>query len=127
MCCAAIQEWATFWLSKLLIDINYSTVINFDEMDFVVPGPGADGLRKCFGLGVRDIEADLIRYMSDTQEEHFARLGLRFWYRWTSLATDRLPEPVLRSGQVRKGGASEITGYSGRTRIKQRFTPVDQA
>ena len=27
---------------QLLIDINYSTVINFDEMDFVVPGPGAE-------------------------------------------------------------------------------------
>ena len=62
---------------QFLIDINYSTVINFDEMDFVVPGPGArDGLRKCFGPGARGIEADLIRYMSNTQEEHFIRLGL---------------------------------------------------
>ena len=28
-----------FLAFQLLIDINYSTVINFDEMDFVVPGP----------------------------------------------------------------------------------------
>ena len=55
-----------FLAYQLMIDINYSTMINFDEMDFVVPGPGAkDGLRKCFGPGVRGIEADLIRYMSD--------------------------------------------------------------
>ncbi len=32
-------------------DINYSEVINFDEDDFIVPGPGAlDGIKKCSGL-----------------------------------------------------------------------------
>ena len=68
-----------FLAYQFLIDINYSTVINFDEMDFVVAGPGArDGLHKCFGPGARGIEADLIRYMSDAQEEHFNRLGLSF-------------------------------------------------
>ena len=45
----------------------------------MVPGPGAkDGLQQVLWPGSPGIEADLIRYMSDTQEEHFARLGLRF-------------------------------------------------
>jgi hypothetical protein len=66
-----------FLAYQFLIDINYSRVINFDEMDFVVPGPGArDGLRKCFGPEATGIEADLIRYVSE--EEHFIRLGLSF-------------------------------------------------
>jgi hypothetical protein len=68
-----------FLAYQLIIDINYSTLINFDEMDFVVPGPGAkDGIYKCFGPGSLGSDAKIIRYMSDTQEPHFARLGLNF-------------------------------------------------
>ena len=62
-----------------MIDLNYSPVLDYDEMEFVVPGPGArDGIRKCFGRTADGIEADIIRYMADHQEEHFARLGLHF-------------------------------------------------
>ena len=116
-----------FLAFQLLIDINYSTLINFDEMDFVVPGPGAkDGLRKCFGGGVRGVEADLIGYMSDTQEEHFDRLGLRFpalnGRRLQLIDCQNLFCEVDKYARV---AHPEISGYSGRTRIKQRFSPVD--
>ena len=38
-----------FLAYQYVTDLNYSTLLNFSEMDFVVPGPGArDGLRKCF-------------------------------------------------------------------------------
>ena len=31
------------------IDINYSNLVDFSEMSFVYPGPGAlDGIKKCF-------------------------------------------------------------------------------
>jgi 5-hmdU DNA kinase, helical domain len=117
----------TFLAFQLLIDINYSAVIDFDEMDFVVPGPGAkDGLHKCFGPGVEGMEADLIRYVSDTQEEHFARLGLRFsglnGRRLQLTDCQNLFCEVDKYARVRH---PEITGFSGRTRIKQRFRPVD--
>jgi alpha-glutamyl/putrescinyl thymine pyrophosphorylase clade 1 len=117
-----------FLAFQLLIDINYSTMINFDEMDFVVAGPGArDGLRKCFGAGVCGIEADLIRYMSDTQEEHFARLGLSFGglngRRLQLIDCQNLFCEVDKYARV---AHPEIPSYSGRTRIKQRFKPVDQ-
>ena len=117
-----------FLAFQLLIDINYSTLINFDEMDFVVPGPGAkDGLRKCFGGGVRGVEADLIGYMSDTQEEHFDRLGLRFpglnGRRLQLIDCQNLFCEVDKYARV---AHPEISGYSGRTRIKQRFSPVDK-
>jgi hypothetical protein len=112
---------------QLLIDINYSTVINFDEMDFVVAGPGArDGLRKCFGAEARGIEADLIRYMSDSQEEHFIRLSLGF----SGLNGRRLQlidcqNLFCEVDKYARLAHPEITGYSRRTRIKQRFTPAD--
>ena len=117
-----------FLAFQLLIDINYSTMINFDEMDFVVSGPGArDGLRKCFGPGVRGIEADLIRYMSDTQAEHFARLGLRFGgLNGRSLQLIDCQNLFCEVDKYARVAHSEILGYSGRTRIKQRFRPVDQ-
>jgi hypothetical protein len=118
-----------FLAYQLLIDINYSTMINFDEMDFVVPGPGAkDGLRKCFGRGVRGIEADLIRYMSDTQEKHFDRLGLRF----SGLNGRRLQlidcqNLCCEVDKYARTAHPDISGYSGRTRIKRRFAPLDNA
>jgi alpha-glutamyl/putrescinyl thymine pyrophosphorylase clade 1 len=54
---------------QLAIDVNYTTLANFSEMDFVVAGPGArDGIRKCF----RDVgdysDDDVIRVMADAAE-----------------------------------------------------------
>ena len=118
-----------FLAYQFLIDINYSTLINFDEMDFVVPGPGArDGLLKCFGPAASGVEADLIRYMSDTQEEHFTRLGLGF----SGLNGRRLQlidcqNLFCEVDKYARLAHPEITGYLGRTRIKQRFTPTDEA
>jgi alpha-glutamyl/putrescinyl thymine pyrophosphorylase clade 1 len=41
-----------------LTDINYSPVINFNEDDFILPGPGAfGGLQKCFGRKLNKEEA----------------------------------------------------------------------
>jgi len=43
-----------FLAYQYFIDLNYTPVLMFDEMEFVVPGPGAqDGIRKCFGTGRR--------------------------------------------------------------------------
>jgi hypothetical protein len=118
-----------FLAFQFLIDINYSTLINFDEMDFVVPGPGArDGLRKCFGPGAGGIEADLIRYMSDTQSEHFSRLRLSFpGLNGRRLQLIDCQNLFCEVDKYSRLAHPEITGYSSRTRIKRRFTPVDTA
>ena len=125
-CYPGIGDFLAF---QLIIDINYSTLINFDEMDFVVAGPGAkDGIYKCFGVNSRGIEAEIIRYMSDTQSEHFTRLGLCF----PSLNGRRLQLIDCQSlfcevDKYARLAYPEINGYSGRTRIKQHYTPTDQA
>ena len=38
-----------FLAYQFITDINYSTLTDFSEMEFTVPGPGArDGIHKCF-------------------------------------------------------------------------------
>lgn len=106
-----------------LIDLNYSDHLQFDEMDFIVPGPGArDGIRKCFGRAAEGIEADLIRYMADTQDEHFQRLGLTF----EGLPGRRLQLVDCQNlfceiDKYSRVAHPEIMGISGRTRIKQSY------
>jgi len=115
-----------FLAYQYVIDLNYSPVLAYDEMEFVVPGPGArDGIRKCFGRAADGIEADLIRYMADHQEEHFARLGLHFGglqgRRLQLIDCQNLFCEVDKYARV---AHPDIQGISGRTRIKQSFRPV---
>jgi hypothetical protein len=113
-----------FLAYQYLIDLNYAADPGFSEMEFVVPGPGArDGIRKCFGPAVKGIEADVIRYMADTQEEHFARLGLRF-----AGLRGRRPLQLIdcqnlfcEVDKYSRSAHPDIAGISGRTRIKQAY------
>ena len=68
-----------FLAFQYTIDLNYSTLLNFDEGDFVVAGPGAlDGIAKCFKKANSLKSADIIHAMVERQGEEFARLGLDF-------------------------------------------------
>lgn len=45
----AVPSFGPFLAFQYAIDLNYSECFDFDEMDFVVPGPGAlRGISKCF-------------------------------------------------------------------------------
>jgi hypothetical protein len=115
-----------FLAFQFTIDLNYSPVIGADEGQFVVAGPGArDGIRKCFGRAALGIEAEVIRFMADTQEEHFARLGLEFdglFGRQLQLVDcQNLFCEVDKYARV---AHPHVHGVSGRTRIKQRFRPL---
>src|SRR5262249_42899873 len=61
------------------IDLNYSTLGNFSEDEFTVPGPGAlRGIKKCF-TDLGDYRpAEVIAWMVDNQEAALSRLGLPF-------------------------------------------------
>jgi alpha-glutamyl/putrescinyl thymine pyrophosphorylase clade 1 len=119
----AIGDFLAF---QYLIDLNYSPALTFDEMEYVVAGPGArDGLRKCFGPGARGIESELIRYMADTQDEHFARLGLRFGgLRGRRLQLIDCQNLFCEVDKYARLAHPDVAGISGRTRIKQKFTPT---
>ncbi len=62
-----------------LCDLNYSEVIDFDEDDFIVPGPGAlDGMTKCFGYRPTERAASqIIRQLVKDQETWFDVYGLK--------------------------------------------------
>jgi hypothetical protein len=113
-----------FLAYQYLIDLNYTAELGFSEMEFVVPGPGAkDGIRKCFGAAAGGIEAEVIRYMADTQHEHFARLGLQF----AGLRGRRQLQLIdcqnlfCEVGKYARVAHPETRGSSGRTRIKQGY------
>ncbi len=112
-----------FLAYQYLIDLNYSAGLGFDEMDFVVPGPGArDGIRKCFGTGADGIEAQVIRYMADTQAEHFARLGLTFHgLRGRALQLIDCQNLFCEVDKYARVAHPEVAGISGRSRIKQSY------
>ncbi len=113
----------TFLAYQFVIDLNYSILTNFSEMDFVVPGPGArDGIRKCFSDlgGLNDV--DIIKFMADKQEEEFSRLDVEFrslWGRPLQLIDyQNLFCEVDKYARVKH---PQIKGVTGRTRIKQKY------
>lgn len=113
-----------FLAYQFLIDLNYGEVINFSEMEFVVPGPGArDGIRKCFGAAADGIEADLIRWMAENQEAQFERLGLThfktLWGRPLQLID--VQNLFCEVDKYARVAHPDVPGISGRTRIKQSY------
>lgn len=115
-----------FLAYQFITDINYSEITDFSEMDFVVPGPGArDGLRKCFvdtgGLN----EPELIRMMADLQEQEFERLGLDFQSLWgRRLQLIDCQNLFCEVDKYARVAHPQITGKTGRVRIKQKFDPT---
>lgn len=115
-----------FLAYQFITDINYSEITDFSEMDFVIPGPGAkDGIKKCFIDGAGLNEAELIRLMVDNQEKEFERLGLDFkclyGRRLQLIDCQNLFCEVDKYCRV---AHPDIAGISGRTRIKQKFSPT---
>ena len=117
----------SFLAYQFATDLNYSTVTDFSEMEFVIPGPGAmDGIHKCFSdLGGLN-EGDIIRLVTDRQELEFERLGLRFrslWGRRLQLIDcQNLFCEVSKYARLKH---PEIQGVSKRTRIKQIYRPTE--
>jgi hypothetical protein len=112
-----------FLAYQFVTDLNYSTLTNFSEMDFVVPGPGAkDGIRKCFRNTGHLTGADIIRLVADVQEEQFSRLGLSFRSLWgRRLQLIDCQNLLCEVSKYARCVYPEVAGISGRTRIKQRF------
>lgn len=115
-----------FLAYQFVTDINYSEITDFTEMDFVIPGPGArDGLRKCFAYSAGLNEAELIRLMVDNQEREFERLGLEFSSLWgRRLQLIDCQNLFCEVDKYSRVAHPDISGISGRTRIKQKFTPT---
>ena len=115
-----------FLAYQYVTDLNYSTLLDFSEMDFVVAGPGAmDGIHKCFSdLGGLS-ESDIIRSVAETQDRQFESLGLRFRSLWgRDLQLIDCQNIFCEVSKYSRVKHPEIKGPSGRTRIKQGYRPV---
>ena len=115
-----------FLAYQYVADLNYSELTNFGEDEFVVAGPGAlDGISKCF-QDARDLNpADVIRYMYDNQERHFAEQHIAFRTLWgRRLQLIDCQNVFCEISKYARAAFPDYAGISGRTRIKQKFKPT---
>jgi hypothetical protein len=104
-------------------DLNYSPLTDFAEDEFVVAGPGAvDGIHKCF-VGASDVSSvDIIRYMWEHQDKHFADQGIQFASLWgRPLQLIDCQNVFCEISKYARVAFPDYAGAVGRTRIKQKF------
>ena len=118
--CPSLGAFLAF---QFTIDLNYSSIIDFPESQFVVAGPGAkDGIRKCFTDTAGLDEATVIHAVTEMAENEFSRLGLTFQNLW-----GRPLQPIdcqnifCEVDKYARVMHPEYMGKSGRSRIKQKF------
>ncbi len=118
-----VSSFGDFLAYQYVTDLNYSSLTDFSEEEFVVPGPGAlSGLRKCFrhngGFGA----SDLIRMVHDRQEEEFEVRGLAFEDLWgRRLQLIDIQNLFCEVDKYSRIAHPEFTESGGRGRIKQVF------
>jgi hypothetical protein len=106
------------------IDLNYSEIIDFSEMDFVVAGPGAkNGVIKCFSsMGDYSFE-DIIKLMAEDQAKEFERLeidqALLFGRSLQLIDCQNLFCEVDKYLRVTD---PDVSGVTDRKRIKQKYS-----
>jgi hypothetical protein len=120
-----------FLAYQYVTDLNYSNLLDFSEMDYVVPGPGArSGIQKCFTDRGSYAEADLIRWMAEHQDEEFERRGIEFRSLWgRRLQLIDCQNLFCEVDKYARVYHPEVAGLSSRMRIKQEYrlnpNPVD--
>ncbi|MEW8684779.1 MAG: nucleotide kinase domain-containing protein [Candidatus Thiodiazotropha sp.] len=113
-----------FLAYQYTIDLNYSDIINYSEMDFVVAGPGAvNGIKKCFtdtdGLSYEDI----VKYVTDNQDHEFERLNIPFKNLWgRPLQLIDCQNLFCEIDKYSRVKFPEYSYLTGRTRIKQKYS-----
>ena len=79
----SIPSFGPFLAYQYAIDLNYSPHFNFDEMDYVVPGPGAlRGIAKCFTDTGGLEPAEVIRAVTNAAPEYTSHLSRPFRDLW---------------------------------------------
>jgi hypothetical protein len=117
-----------FLAFQLAIDLNYSAVINFSEMDFVVAGPGSrSGIRKCFANREGWTDEALIRYVTENQEYEFSRRGLTFESLWgRPLQLIDVQNLFCEIDKYARVAHPDVMGHGNRTRIKRLYRPTSE-
>lgn len=114
-----------FLAYQYVTDLNYSTLTNFAEDEFVIAGPGArEGIRKCFSSLGGLTESEVIRLVYERQDEEFKVRGLHFEPLWgRRLQLIDCQNLFCEVDKYARVYHPEVKGKNGRTRIKQQFRP----
>lgn len=124
----SIPSFGPFLAFQYAIDLNYSDLFGFSEMDFVIAGPGAlDGIAKCFAdIDGLDPES-VIRAVADTATDSFLSRGIVFDSLWgRPLQLIDCQNLFCELGKYARVMHPDLPGLSGRTQIKQRYSPSDR-
>jgi hypothetical protein len=123
---ASYPSLGPFLAYQLAIDLNYSSLLNFDENDFVVAGPGAkSGIAKCFPDSGGLAPEEIIRWMVDNQEDEFEHYELDFQDLFgRPLTLIDCQNLFCETDKYARVAHPLVKGVGSRTRIKQQFSPV---
>lgn len=115
-----------FLAYQYAIDINYSELTDFSENDFVMPGPGAlRGIHKCFARIGSMTPSDIIRYVTERQDQELEDRGLNFRKLWgRPLHLIDVQNLFCEVDKYARVFHPEIGNQDGRKRIKQIFRPI---
>jgi alpha-glutamyl/putrescinyl thymine pyrophosphorylase clade 1 len=116
-----------FMSYQISIDLNYSALLDFSENDFTQAGPGAlRGIRKVFQDPGDYTPAEIVLWMTERQDDEFARLGLPFAGLWgRPLHAIDCQGLFCEADKYCREAAPELT--SARKRIKARFAATPKA
>ncbi len=115
-----------FMSYQIAIDLNYTTLLDFDENDYTQAGPGAlRGLRKAF-VDMGDYSpAEAIMWMVGQQDEQLSRLGIAFGGLWgRPLHAIDCQGLFCELDKYCREAAPHL--QSNRSRIKSRFVPSSE-
>ena len=117
-----------FLAFQYAIDLNYSTLLDFDESKFVVAGPGAlDGISKCFSATNGRSPEAIVQWVTDRQEIEFAKRGLD-----CQGLFGRPLQPIdcqnvfCEVSKYTRVAHPELKGVANRQRIKQKYKRVER-
>jgi hypothetical protein len=115
-----------FMSYQTAIDLNYSGLIGFSENDFTQAGPGAlRGIKKCFENLGDYTPAEIVLWMTERQEDEFARLGLPFGGLWgRPLHAIDCQGLFCETDKYCREAAPELS--SARKRIKARYSSTPE-
>lgn len=119
----------SFLAYQFAIDVNYSDIIDFSESSFVVPGPGAlDGITKCFRSFGGLSETDIVKLVTERQDEEFVQRGLQFQSLFgRPLQLIDCQNLFCEISKYARVAHPNVKGVSDRTRIKQKYRPTSDS
>lgn len=114
-----------FLAFQYAIDLNYSSLLDFEEGSFVVAGPGAlDGIAKCFGSFASQSPERIIQLVTERQAEELQSRGLAFPGLFgRPLQPIDVQNLFCEISKYARVAHPDVAGTSGRRRIKQGFKP----